>query len=130
MIAEKRSPKTQNRSKNKEETNVKKIVSIMLVIAMLFSGMLMMQTEAATIVRSGSCGDSVSYKLDSEGVLTIYGSGSMDNYTSTFSTPFYNFNNSVRSVIVESSVTRIGSHSFMSMKNPGLRSAFYGIMIR
>lgn len=60
---------------------------------------------------SGQCGKSVSWSFGSEtGVLTISGTGAMDNYTSGKS-PFY-ANEDIRQVVVEQGVSSIGDYAF------------------
>ena len=62
-------------------------------------------------VKTGKCGDNVTYSLDtSTGVLTISGTGDMNNYPSHYS-PFNN-NSIVKTVIVENSITSIGGEAF------------------
>lgn len=60
---------------------------------------------------SGSCGDNLTWTLDDNGTLTISGTGSMTNYNSSDSSPWYN-NSNVKKVIINSGVTSIGSKAF------------------
>ena len=63
--------------------------------------------------QTGSCGDNVTYSLDTEtGVLTISGTGKMKNYSGEDS-PFYQ-NSNIKSVIIENGVTSIGNFAFYS----------------
>ena len=68
---------------------------------------------AADIVTSGSCGDNVKYTLDSEGTLTISGTGRMKDYGDNNRSPFYQ-NQNIKKVIIEDSVTSIGENAFYS----------------
>ena len=61
---------------------------------------------ANDIVNSGACGDNVRWTLDSDGLLTLSGSGEMDNTTYFFSYP------GVRRLLVEEGVTSIGASAF------------------
>ena len=63
--------------------------------------------------QTGSCGDNVTYSLDTEtGVLTISGTGKMKDYSGEDS-PFYQ-NSNIKSVIIENGVTSIGNLAFSS----------------
>lgn len=73
-----------------------------------------------TIVENGQCGDNVFYELDSEGTLTISGTGDMWNYSYGYDSsgpgnPFKSFNSP--NVIVECGVTSIGSFAFSECIN-------------
>ena len=81
---------------------MKKLLSWAIVICMVLS--LMPVTAQAA---SGSCGENVSWSLEN-GVLTISGTGSTDDYT-TGQTPWYSSRNAIRSVVVSDGVTRIGN---------------------
>ena len=90
---------------------MKKIISLLLSLAMLLTITSGLNLTAYAAVETGSCGDNVTYSLDtSTGVLTISGTGDMDDYRDTNS-PFYD-NNSVESVIIENGVTSIGVSAF------------------
>ena len=67
-----------------------------------------------TIVASGSCGaegDNVTYTLDSQGTLTISGSGEMKNYINNVFSPFH-WNSDIQKVIIKDGVTSIGYWAF------------------
>ena len=64
---------------------------------------------------SGTCGDNLTWNLDtSTGVLTISGSGEMNNYSSSSSVPWYDNKNYITSVVIGDSVTSIGGYAFSS----------------
>ncbi|MCD7772083.1 MAG: leucine-rich repeat protein [Oscillospiraceae bacterium] len=69
-------------------------------------------SEDATTVASGTCGDDLTWVLDSDGVLTISGTGDMTYYSSTSSVPWYSRRSSIISVVIESGVTSIGNYAF------------------
>ena len=61
---------------------------------------------------SGSCGDDVTYYYEqSTYTLTISGTGAMTNF-SAYSTPWYSYRTSIRTVNIESGVTSIGNWAF------------------
>ncbi|MBQ6777396.1 MAG: leucine-rich repeat domain-containing protein [Paludibacteraceae bacterium] len=60
---------------------------------------------------SGSCGDNLTWNLTG-GVLTISGTGAMNDYNSGTSVPWYTYRSSITSAIVENGVTSIGDNAF------------------
>lgn len=69
--------------------------------------------HAAETVDSGTCGDNLTWVLDDEGVLTISGSGEMDDYT-PYSSPWYEYGASITSVEIDDNVTHLGRCAFIS----------------
>ncbi len=75
---------------------------------------------APTVVASGKCGhsdnvggeSSVTWSLSEEGVLTISGTGAMDNYLLETDTPWYKYNNKIKSIVIENGVTSVGNYAF------------------
>jgi len=74
------------------------------------------------IANSGKCGPNLTWKFSEDGVLTISGTGPMDDYSSivysdgrTSFPPWYEMD--VRSVIIENGVTSIGNGAFMYRYN-------------
>ena len=65
---------------------------------------------------SGSCGDNVTWTLDDSGLLTISGTGPMDNY-GWYGSPWYGSRASITTVQIENGVTGIGTHAFSSCFN-------------
>ena len=74
----------------------KRILSIVLAMVMLALSMPM--AYGAEIVDSGTCGDNITWTLDSEGLLTISGTGKMRNYSESKANPFYGKSN-IKSVV-------------------------------
>ncbi len=75
--------------------------------------------KAATVVNSGTCGDNLTWTLDSDGTLTISGTGDMYDYDCSiissdyfYGTPWYRNCESIKKVIIESGVTSIGDDAF------------------
>ena len=75
-----------------------------------------MLEAGGTIVKSGICGDRLTWKLDDNGLLTISGTGEMDNYESwSSSQPWAGSLQemySIKAVSIESGVTSIGTSAF------------------
>ena len=78
------------------------------------------EAPASTILYSGTCGESLTWVLDSEGTLTISGTGAMEDY-SLGGAPWYDYRTGVISLVIESGVTSIGDYAFDSCS--GLTSA-------
>ena len=79
------------------------LLLVMVTVAAICIGRT--ETKAATIVETRSCGDSATFTLDSDGVLTISGSGAIwDN-------AFYN-DNDIKEVVMQENITEIGEHAF------------------
>ena len=97
----------------------KKVLACLLAM-MLALSLLPGTAGAASVVASGTCGadgDNVTWSLDSDGVLTISGTGKMADYTAGWSvhghnaeTPWFGFQ--ISSIVVEQGVTRIGDCAF------------------
>ena len=60
--------------------------------------------------------EGVTWSLN-DGVLTISGTGPMDDYSGKAAIPWYTERNSIVSVIIEDGVTSIGKHAFNECKN-------------
>lgn len=95
----------------------KRIVSFILA-ALLICTMLPTSAFAADIVASGTCGaqgDNLTWTLDSDGTLTISGTGEMHDYYYVFSdtqAPWFDYNQQIKTVIVKSGVKSIGTYAF------------------
>ena len=75
-------------------------------------GIMALSTEVA----SGTCGTGVTWALDDTGLLTISGSGAMDNYQDLSSVPWHSYRSQITSAVIGSGVTSIsrGAFSFCS----------------
>ncbi len=75
------------------------------------------QNSAATgnnAVISGSCGANVSYELDGNYTLIVYGNGPMYNYN-VGDAPWYGYRNVIKRVKVHYGVTSIGESAFVNL---------------
>ena len=100
---------------------MKKAFSIVLCIAMLLA-LLPTFATAAEIVDSGTCGTNLTWTLDSDGTLTISGTGKMLRYYSFSSSGNYYTTapwgssagkvQRVKTVVIEPGVTSIGEYAF------------------
>ncbi|MBQ6019678.1 MAG: leucine-rich repeat domain-containing protein [Clostridia bacterium] len=116
--------------KNKKKRRLRGALIVLCVLIALGAEGLFLRAQL--FVRSGNCGvegaeDSVVWRVDLRGRLTISGNGEMaDNlnyllifaYESAFHTSV-NFENAIRSVVVEEGVTRIGDNAFAGLFHVG-----------
>jgi len=78
--------------------------------------------NAVDVVDSGKCGDDLTWEIDSEGTLTISGTGEMyDNYTTNDSKYWSDSNiakkSDIKTVIINDGVTSVGSAAFFECEN-------------
>ncbi|MCR5207712.1 MAG: leucine-rich repeat domain-containing protein, partial [Eubacterium sp.] len=96
---------------------MKKAISILLSLLMVLSAFSVMPFSAsADEPKSGTCGTNAVWTLDGEGLLTVSGSGQMTGWTSN-AVPWAGYRNSIKEVIVESGITKIGNWSFAKCPN-------------
>lgn len=62
-----------------------------------------------------SCGENLTWKLSDNGLLTISGNGKMDNYDSAKKTPWHDYADQIKEIIVEKGVTSIGNFAFYGL---------------
>ena len=89
------------------------LLAVMMIVTLLPAG-LVDTAWAATVVGSGDCGkngDNVTWKLTSEGTLTISGTGDMADFEWD-GTPWYSVSSQVKSVVIKDGVTSIGDCAF------------------
>jgi hypothetical protein len=75
-----------------------------------------MASVGTMFAQSGTCGDNLTWNL-TDGVLTISGTGAMENYSSNSNWPWYSYRESITSVVVEDGVTSLGSFAFDYLVN-------------
>lgn len=85
---------------SKKIRELRKLLSVVLVLVLIVTAPSVSVTadDAVTSVKSGTCGDGLTWELDSGGTLTISGNGAMEDYKS--SSPWYN-NESVKKIVIE-----------------------------
>lgn len=120
--------------------DMKKISAALLALCLTGTGLTLSyppelpEVYAASELVLGTCGEKLTWTVDqSTGVLTISGKGNMDNYayvtkygtladpTITFRNgykpPWYDYKDSITSIVVEEGVTCIGETAFMGLVN-------------
>ena len=70
------------------------------------------------VVPHGTCGESVTWKLDEDGTLTITGTGAMEDYD-WGGAPWYSLTDSIEKIVIEDGVTRVGNCAFESCESLG-----------
>ena len=98
----------------------KRLLSFVLAVLMIAS-LLPATALAAGIVDSGTCGaegdgSNLTWTLDSEGVLTISGSGDMYDYDFS-SAPWHGSSSRVKSAVIAEGVTSIGEYAFYDCRS-------------
>ncbi len=66
---------------------------------------------------SATCGDNAYWKLDSDGVFTISGTGAMQDYTfsnGVVNSPWWNVKDNIKNVVVDEGIITIGNNAFRS----------------
>ena len=90
---------------------IKKLLCTLLALCMLLS-LLPVTVFAAGPTASGSY-MGISWKLTSDGTLTVSGSGDMPDFrVAANSTPWYSYNNDIKKIVVKSGLTSIGAAAF------------------
>ena len=93
----------------------KRLLSFVLAVLMIAS-LLPATALAAEIVKSGTCGaegdgSNLTWTLDSEGVLTISGTGAMKDYAFYSNKAPWSYQE-IRSAVIDNGVTSIGDYAF------------------
>ena len=78
--------------------------------------------QSTGVVASGTCGENLTWSLNSTGVLEISGSGAMTDYKINVSAdattaPWKNYASSIRSVVFEFGISSIGRHAFYKFQD-------------
>lgn len=75
----------------------------------------------AGVIASGSCGTNATWSLDDTGVMTISGTGEMEDYRYSYGwasgDPWNEVADQVKKIIVENGITKIGDCAFLNCKN-------------
>ena len=90
------------------------ICTIVFLLLISVTGALTTTANAATVA-SGTCGDNLTWVLDTSGTLTISGTGDMNDYSASESpwhAPWNSRWNSITKVVIEEGVTSIGLRAF------------------
>lgn len=83
----------------------------MLAIGFLCFALLPSDAQAAELIDSGTCGENLTWALDSNGVLTISGQGDMDHFHS-WDFPWIKYVQDIKTICISDGVTQIGENAF------------------
>ena len=92
-----------------------KVIAFFLSVLFVLSSYPALNTLAATIA-TGSCGDAMTWSLDSNGTLTINSSGNMCDFGYA-SYQWENYEDKIRSVVFTGNITSIGRNAFYRCTN-------------
>ena len=75
-----------------------------------------------TIMAEGKCGDNLTWTLDSEGLLTIDGTGAMEDFLYLiddwdYNSPWRYYRTDIKFIIISNGVTTIGNYAFEGIRN-------------
>ena len=96
--------------------DIQKIISLILCVALCI-GICVPVNAANDEVASGSCGTSLTWTLNSSGVLTVSGTGTMDEWSAETNVPWYSQKESITTVVISEGVTSIGKYAFKGCTN-------------
>ena len=75
------------------------------------------EAEDDGLIDSGTCGENLTWTLDEEGLLKIFGTGEMDRFTRNNPAPWAQYTDSILAVEVHSGVTSISNNAFNGCAN-------------
>lgn len=90
----------------------KKLVTIIVAFTVSLILIITANAETPTIVSAGKCGDNVTYTLDTNGLMTISGTGEMWNLNEYAEQPWYDIRGDVKELKILHGVTSIGERTF------------------
>lgn len=99
----------------------KKRTFYVVVTVMMFFSLLLLHNpksvDAASNVAGGECGSTMEWYLSTEGVLTIEGSGTMNNWSWSDKVPWHLYRDQIKKVVIKKGVTDIGHFAFRDCHN-------------
>lgn len=97
---------------------MKKIICVILTVCMIFASVGTVYANGDDEYDNNKCGDNLTWTLDKDGTLTISGTGDMENwdfYTNSYPTPWLNYCNDIKKVVISDGVTSIGNYAFCEL---------------
>ena len=92
----------------------KRFLQLILILGLIISLILSTSIVTTAATTSGTCGENLTWILDSKGTLTINGTGEMTNFANYSSAPWFPVRWDVKSIYISDGVTSIGNNAFMS----------------
>ncbi len=93
----------------------KKLLSLLVLLTLMFC--VSVGVNAAEEVASGTCGENLTWVLDSDNVLTISGTGEMTNFSNYSSIPWNDHKGNITKLVIEDGVTSIFNNAFVGYYN-------------
>ena len=92
----------------------KRILALLLGVFLLctFFVQALPVASAAEVTYSGNCGENLTWTLNTDGLLTISGTGEMEDYSSYGNVPWNGLVDKINCVVIRNSVTSIGNSAF------------------
>ena len=87
------------------------------VLLCLLMVLTLLPISANAEIAGGTFGDNLTWTLQSDGILTISGSGPMPNYSGFMFTPWMEIYQEIKAVVFEPGVTSVGPYSFYLCSN-------------
>ncbi len=75
------------------------------------------ETTTVMVYDSGSCGEALTWEIDSRGTLTISGTGEMKEFGYDEVTPWDDYSKKIRTVVLKNGVTSISRAAFINCVN-------------
>lgn len=94
-----------------------KYIIPLLVLAILI--LLPAKANAADTIDSGTCGENLIWTLDADGILTVSGSGGMDDFSASSAAPWDDYYEDITAVMIGEGVTSVGKQAFYDYPNLG-----------
>ena len=94
---------------------LQRVLAMVLLLALVLTGIPAVPVAAEEIPTSGTCGDSVTWEVTGT-TLVISGTGAMNNYTAD-TQPWKKYRGTITSVVVEKDVTSLGKYAFCYCRN-------------
>ncbi len=91
------------------------VIAVLAALVSVFAVTAYATEPERTVTASGECGaegDNLTWTLYDDGELVISGDGSMKNWTSSSSVPWYSYRSQITKVTLENNVTSIGGYAF------------------
>ena len=96
---------------------IKKLLSVLLILAMMLAWMPMPARAEEGVIASGTCGQNLTWVLTEDGTMTISGTGDMDDYFYDDLPPWGEHRESICKIVIEPGVANIGEFSFYRCTN-------------
>ncbi len=101
----------------------RKLISLITALALMCVCMIAPCTASAEAIFSGQCGDNLTWSLDSDGTITISGTGDMYSYA-LGSAPWSEYKDDITTLVVEDGVTSISDYAFCFYDSSYLKTAY------